>query len=193
MLRLIGMGLAAAAVIGVLVAIGFYISPRDELEKSDTIIVISGGETVSRTLEAVRLYQEGWAPSLIFSGAALDPKSPSNARAMRAIAIEEGVPPDVIAVEESSQTTHQNANEVAAIIQALQHQQVILVTSPYHQRRASIEFEQRLGSDVSIINHSAIDHTWSRRWWWISPKGWYLTLTEIPKIAITSINQKVSE
>lgn len=193
MLKFLLVGLPALLVVGLLVLAGFYIAPQDQLERSDAIVVVSGGDTRLRTLKGIELYQRQLAPLLIFSGAASDPKSPSNAHAMRDIAIDAGVPPDVIALEEQAQTTQQNANQVSTIVRALQSNQIILVTSPYHQRRAAIEFKQRLGVETAIINHSAPDDAWSRAWWWTNPRGWYLTMTEMPKTLFALLNQQFSE
>lgn len=175
-------------VVGFMIAVGVYISPKNRLESSDAIVAISGGDTEARTREAVRLYQDGWAPRLIFSGAALDPDSPSNAKVMREMAVSSGVPPDVIEIDETSNNTRQNADQAADFIEAFGHKQIILVTSPYHQRRAFIEFDSRLGDDVTILNSPAPDTRWSKQLWWRSPFGWYVTASEIPKI-IYSLSQ----
>ena len=178
-------GGAAVAVFAGLVAIGVYISPQGELRRSDAIVAVSGGDTHARTMMAVELYEENWAPRLIFSGAANDPEGPSNAESMRQIAIDQGVPPDVISIDELSVNTRENADEVAYIVQALEYDRIILVTSPYHQRRAYIEFRSQLGDEVEIINYSALDERWSRRGWWRDPFGWYITLSEVPKVLYT--------
>lgn len=170
------------AVVGMGLALGVYISPKDELKKSDVIIAVSGGDTNARALEAVALYQEGWAPRIIYSGAAEDPESESNAAAMRNIAIEAGVSPDAITVEERSDNTRENAVRSAALVEALEYNSVILVTSPYHQRRSYIEFKAQLRNDVQIINHPAVDQRWSRSNWWRTPFGWRITLSEVPKV-----------
>lgn len=172
---LAGVGLAA------FFGLGFYLSPQSSLEKTDAIVAISGGETGSRAAEAIRLYQEGWAPKLIFSGDALDPNSPSNAAAMRSIALSAGVPPAAIVLEEDSADTNQNAAGVAAITKANNYRSIILVTSPYHQRRASVTFRRALGPEVRIINHSTTDQAWRRSRWWDSPYSQALTLAELQK------------
>lgn len=182
-------GLLLVVGVGLLAAAGFWLAPRTELTKADAIVAVSGGDTVSRAKEAIKLYQEGWAPVIIFSGAAKDPNSPSNAEAMRRIALAEGVPPDVILMDENSLTTKQNANEVALLLDVLNLKSIILVTSPYHQRRAYLEFRDRLDPGINILNHPAIDQTWGRRNWWLTPKGWYLTLTETPKTLFTQFIQ----
>lgn len=164
---------------------GVYISPKDPLKKSDVIVAVSGGDTTARTIEAVDLYQEGWAPQIIFSGAALDPNSESNASAMKEIAIGKGVPPDAINIEEGADNTRENASRAASLIKALEYESAILVTSPYHQRRAYIEFKNQLGPEYEIINRPAPDQRWSKSGWWRSPFGWYITASEIPKVIYT--------
>jgi uncharacterized SAM-binding protein YcdF (DUF218 family) len=167
---------------GALLAFGIYISPKDPLSRSDVVVAVSGGDTYARTMEAVRLYKNDWVSHMIFSGSALDPDSESNAAAMREIAINAGVSPEAITVEEESDNTRQNADRTAALIRALEYESMILVTSPYHQRRTYIEFKNQLARDVTIINHPAPDDRWSRRTWWRSPFGWYITASEAPKV-----------
>lgn len=189
-LRLLALPILAIAI---LVGIGFYIAPQNTLQKSDAIVAVSGGDTAARALEAVRIYQQHYAPLIIFSGAAQDPKSPSNARVMKDIAMAQGVPPDVIALDETSTSTRENAQQTGKIIKAFKQKRIILVTSPYHQRRASIDFKDELGKDIQVINHSAPDKTWSRKAWYLSPLGWYYTLTEIPKTLFTLFTYKLGE
>lgn len=148
---------------------------------ADAIIAVSGGDTTARTDEAVLLYQNGWAPKLIFSGAALDKSGPSNAEAMRRHAREAGVPDEDILTEEYGETTKQNAEKTQTIFEANNISSVILVTSPYHQRRAGLEFAKR-STGVSIRNHPARnDSQWSSVWW-ATPSGWYLAISELVKI-----------
>lgn len=188
-----------AAIVGVIVLLVFLhvgaqkIAAEDDLRKANAIVAISGGNTKARTLEAVRLYQNDWAPLLIFSGAAADPDAPSNAEQMREIAIENGVPPDAIVLDHFSTNTQENAAEVSVFTEALHIDKVILVTSPYHQARASIEFEQRLEQSIEIINHPAPDIDWSPELWWSTPRGWYLTVTELPKTIVAWARAQLME
>ncbi len=189
----ITLGLLAVIVLLLVVGffgLGFYLSPQSRLSKSDAIIAISGGETDSRTLEAVKLYQEGWAPHIIFSGAALDPNSPSNARAMRQIALARKVPDNAITLDETSTNTDQNAAGVGTLVKKYNYHKVILVTSPYHQRRASIDFRAALGSGVSILNHSTTDQAWRRAHWWATDYSRMLTFSELQKTIYTMLFEK---
>lgn len=145
------------------------------------IVAVSGGDTESRADEAIALYKNGWSDTLIFSGAAQDKTGPSNAAAMKVHAIKAGVPDSAIYLDEYSETTKQNAENTQTIFTKLNIKSVILVTSGYHQRRASLEFNKRT-HDVIILNHPVkTDNDWSF-WWWVTPHGWWLAASEIVKI-----------
>lgn len=172
--------LACCLVVGGLVGIGLFLSPQDDLVKADAIVAISGGDTQARTEEAIRLYRAGYAPLLVFSGAAFDTSGPSNAKSMQRMALEAGVESDHILIEEAAQNTTQNATGVAGLLADKHFGQIILVTSPYHQRRASILFHRAMPG-VKIINHSTVDKTWRRSAWWASDYSLNLTFSELRK------------
>lgn len=175
--------------------IGAYLAPNDlsgcELQpnakpscrRADAIVAISGGDTSARTAEAVKLYKAGWADKLIFSGAALDKTGPSNAAAMSREAEAAGVPPEDIILEEYGETTKENATNSHDLFEILGVQDVVLVTSGYHQRRASLEFNAR-ATNVTLRSHPVnTDGQWSA-FWWLTPSGWYLAISELIKIVV---------
>jgi len=185
-----GITLVVLAVVaaGLFFGVGFYLSPQSPLAKADAIVAISGGETDARTQEAVTLYQAGWAPHLIFSGAAADASGPSNARAMARAAESAGVPASAIQLDEASANTEQNAANVAGIIAQSHFHSIILVTSPYHQRRAYIEFRRALGHTFPIVNHSSYDQQWRRSDWWATAESRALTASELQKVAFELVS-----
>lgn len=147
----------------------------------DAIIAISGGDTGARSREAINLYQSGWARVLIFSGAAQDKDGPSNAFEMKQIALRSGVPESAIIIDEAASSTKENAENVQKIFNKLGTKTAILVTSGYHQRRASLTFN-KYTEGVEIINHPvSSDNDWSI-WWWMTPRGWWLVGSEIIRI-----------
>jgi len=152
-------------------------------EQADAIVAVSGGDTIARTREAIALYKKGWANKLIFSGAAQDKSGPSNAEVMRQEARNAGISDTVIITEEYSETTKQNAEKTQSIFERNNIHSVILVTSAYHQRRAGLEFEKR-SANVKVRNHPvANDNQWSG-WWWATPVGWYLAVSEFMKVML---------
>lgn len=146
----------------------------------DAIVAISGGDTDARTNTAIDLYKNGWAKTIVFSGAAQDKTGPSNASVMKNIAIKSGVAESNIFIDEYSATTKQNADNCDAIFKKEDIKSIILVTSGYHQRRASLEFN-RHATGVKIINHpTRNDKDWN--WaWFINPRGWWLATNEVAK------------
>jgi len=170
-----------ALALGLVLGIGYYLAPQSKLSHVDAIVAISGGETDARADEAVQLYRDGYATTIIFSGAAADPSGPSNARAMEERAVAEGVKPNQILLDEASANTAENATAVAKIVKDQEFHSIVLVTSPYHQRRADIEFSRAMGTGVKIINHSAFDQNWSRSRWWERGYNYPITLAELQK------------
>ena len=155
---------------------------REGCTAAEAIVVVSGGDTPARTKKAIELYKSGWAPRIIFSGAAEDKQGPSNAAAMQLDAIRQGIPPTAILIEEFSENTSENARRTQDLMQRNGIRDIILVTSGYHQRRANIEFSvYTQDNDVSIRNAPTNDRDWGW-WWWLTPRGWYLALSEFVKI-----------
>ncbi len=190
------------AVIVLIVGISWFLAPDNLMDCSktpseqsgcqaaDAIIAVSGGDTKARTQEAINLYKNGWASHLIFSGAALDTSGPSNAAVMRKQALAEGVPDDAITIEQQSQTTEQNAAKTSTILANKDIRSAIVVTSAYHMKRAMLEFE-REAPNVSFRAHPVeSDDQWSN-WWWLTPYGWYLAISEL--IKITAIKAGVGQ
>lgn len=195
---LAGLGAAVLVfVIGFFLVLPFYLGPDDlrtcgtkpdnvsldsSCHMSDAIVAISGGDTAARTDEAIRLYENGWASRVLFSGAAQDKTGPSNAEAMKRRAIRAGVPEKVITTEEYSVNTEENAKNTKKILTEYKLKRVILVTSSYHQRRASLEFRKRAGGDIVIINHPvAYDSQWTKQWY-ATPSGLWLAMSELIKV-----------
>jgi uncharacterized SAM-binding protein YcdF (DUF218 family) len=116
--------------------------------KSDVIVILSGGryldgslndEALWRTMTGVRLYQQGLAPRLLFTGGPCCGQSAS--ALMSNLAAELGVPKSAILLEEQSLRTSENAIQSAAILRMNGMRSAILVTSPLHMRRAQLAFE----------------------------------------------------
>jgi uncharacterized SAM-binding protein YcdF (DUF218 family) len=194
-------GTAVIFIALIIFGLGVFLAPDDlrgcsngpnanDCQAADAIVAVSGGDTTARTDEAIRLYKQNWAPLIIFSGAAQDTSGPSNAQAMRAHALDQGVPDSAILVEEFSRNTAENAANAAQVIAEHDLKRIILVTSAYHQRRASLEFSAKLGPTVTIVNHPvAQDRQWSSLWW-TTPGGWWLAIGEIVKIIAYFIGGK---
>ena len=170
-------------IIGYAVLVSLYLPVSDKLQKADAIVAVSGGDTQGRTKHAISLYKGGWAPRLIFSGAAADPKSASNAKVMMSIAAANGVPVSAISLDENSKDTKENAVKSKEVLGSAK--KIILVTSDYHQRRVHKEFVKAYGKEITFINSPAKDKYWGRKSWFLSPYGWWISVTEPAKLLFT--------
>lgn len=181
-------------VASVIIALSMYLQPNDFVgcdvtpvagsetcAPADAIVVVSGGDTKARTDAGIRLFNEGWATTLVLSGAAQDKSGPSNAAAMKLQAETAGIPESAIIIDEEAANTQQNAENAQSIFKERDFNDVILVTSGYHQRRASLEFNKR--ADTVIVRNYPVlsDSDWGW-YWWATPRGWWLAGGELAKI-----------
>lgn len=179
--------------VALVVSLSIYLQPNSfigcgskpventDCHKADAIVVVSGGDTSARAQAGIDLYKNGWADVIVFSGAAQDKSGPSNAAAMQLQAENAGVPESAILIDETSVNTQQNAENTKSIFKDNDFQDVILVTSGYHQRRASLEFNKR-ADGITIRNYPVVnDKDWSW-YWWATPRGWWLAGGEVVKI-----------
>lgn len=146
----------------------------------DAVVAISGGNTEVRANFAGQILSQGVAKNIVFSGANANPNVISDAETMRRAVKKMGVEDSKITLEKNARNTEQNAQLTAKIIKQNGWRRVVLVTSPYHQRRAFLEFSKALqGANVEIFNAPAkIDPDWRASTWFLSPRGWYLTMAE---------------
>jgi len=179
---LVGVLLSVGAAVGAFLGLGSWLAVEDPLAKSDAIVAISG-DTGARTNTAVALWKAGWAPIIIFSGAAIDPESVSSAEIMRREAVRQGVPESATLIEPNSTTTEENATEVAKLMTQRRLASAILVTSPWHQRRASIEFSRAFEPHaIKLRNYPARDPQWNAVLWWQHEPMRSQTLLELAKL-----------
>jgi uncharacterized SAM-binding protein YcdF (DUF218 family) len=158
-------------------------TPQPPPRPSDAIVVISGDEQMARFQEGVTLYQRGMGRYVVFSGAAFD-NGTSNADVMRALALQRGVPAAAILQEPLGEDTWGNAIYTREVLEAHGLRSAILVTSPYHARRAKLTFDAAYtGSGIQVTVHAAPDSQWRKLSWWQQPETRHLTFTELQKLA----------
>src|SRR5881409_2427425 len=179
---LVGILLSVGTGLTAFLLLGSWLAVEDPLEKVDAIVAISG-DTGARADTAITLWKAGWAPLIVFSGAAIDPESVSSAEIMRREAVRQGVPENATFIEPNSTTTEGNATEVAKLMTQRKLGSAILVTSPWHQRRASIEFSRAFEPHaIKLRNYPARDSQWNAVLWWQHEPMRSQTLLELAKL-----------
>ncbi len=160
--------------------LGYYLSPSDKITNADAIVVVSGDS--DRMKHAIDLYKQGLAPKLILSGAAKEGFT-SNALAMHLEASAAGIPDESVIMEEKATNTFENALYTKEIVKSQGMDNIILVSSPYHQRRVYETFKGIFkGNNIKLQNSPSTYSKWSPNSWWETNRELQLTQEEALKL-----------
>ena len=130
----------------------------DAPTRADAIVVFAGGAGESaqagggyqeRVKQAVDLYDAGYAPRMVFSSGFV--YAFKEAEIMRGLAIDLGVPADDIDIEEKAASTYQNVLFTRDIARQQGARRVLLVSSPYHMRRAVLTWRKQ-APDIEVVS-----------------------------------------
>jgi uncharacterized SAM-binding protein YcdF (DUF218 family) len=160
--------LLALAVVGresLLQWAGDFLIVNDALGRADAIIVV-GGNGPERVAESVRLLRAGFGQWLVISGGPYGDRH-NSAVTMRRQAMVYDLPADRVLVDDRAESTVDNARGSARLMQGPGLRTAIVVTSPYHTRRAAVIFShvfrrQGLGVRVTSVADGSFD---AHRWW----------------------------
>ncbi len=136
----------------------YSFSLADETVQADAAIVLGAAVFRSRPSpvfeerirHGVNLYHQGIVEALIFTGSIGRRDELSEAAVARNYAIQLGVPPNDIYIEELSTETFENLLEAKSIIDREGFVQILLVSDPLHMRRALT-----MASDIGISAYSS--------------------------------------
>ena len=135
-----------------------------EPQHADAIVVFGGGvgETgqagqgyEERVDYAVELYKKGFAKNLIFSSGAQS--TFPEPYVMKALAVSLDVPSDAIILEDRAASTYENVKFSGRILGERGWKKIILISSPYHMRRASLVF-RKIAPDKDVIYSSVANN-----------------------------------
>ena len=119
---------------------------RDEARPASAIVVLGAAQYVghpspvlrARLDHAIDLWRRGLAPRVIFTGGFGEHDTTSEAAVSQRYAIEHGVPPRAILIENAGRTTSESLQQVAELMDAEPSRAVILVSDPFHMLRLAI-------------------------------------------------------
>jgi uncharacterized SAM-binding protein YcdF (DUF218 family) len=125
---------------------------KADLQNADVIVVLEGGMypggelplfSLMRTVKGVELYKKGYANKILFSGCTGNP-NPSRIpeeNGMARVAVNLGVPPQAILLEDKSTRTYESALQTAEMMKKNNLTTALLVTSASHMKRSMLSFE----------------------------------------------------
>jgi uncharacterized SAM-binding protein YcdF (DUF218 family) len=181
--RLIAGSVAALALVGLAIlardAPARLLVVDDPPGPSDAIVVMAGDPGYERTTAAVALMRAENVATLILTGG--EPGPGDSAESLRAKALALGVPEAHIRVETTSHSTREAVLAVAPILQSLGARTATVVTSPYHQRRATAA-ARRAWPGIRVRSHAASPSAWTPQRWWGTSSGRRVVLSEYAKL-----------
>jgi uncharacterized SAM-binding protein YcdF (DUF218 family) len=162
------------AVLALFLNVGRWLIVEDPLHKATAIAVLSG-RMPDRALEAVRLYQQGYAPRVWLThstepGASLGKLSvhyEGEEQYDKQLLVHQGVPES--AIEVLDPPIINTADEMRTIGEALKKEKdgtVILVTSKVHTRRTRALWDRLSRQDGSAIVRGVSDDEYDAAHWW---------------------------
>ncbi|HZM53092.1 MAG TPA: YdcF family protein [Vicinamibacteria bacterium] len=145
----------------------------------DAVVVMAGDPDYERTAAAVALMRRENIATLILTGG--EPGPGDSAESLRARAIALGVPETRIHIETVSHSTHEAVLAVAPILQSIGARTATVVTSPYHQRRATAA-ARRAWPGVVVRARAAAPSAWRPERWWATAGGRRVVVSEYAKL-----------
>lgn len=143
--------LGILAVVLFFVLSGYFLTMNtDPLSKADVIVVLGSPSNAngkpstiqrSRVDKGIALYKQGLTNKLLFTGGAAWNEFVES-ETMKKYAVENGIPDAAILTETKSNNTDENAKFSYQILKEQRFSKVIVVTSPFHTRRAGFLYKQ---------------------------------------------------
>ncbi len=169
-----------------------YLSEQDSPENADLIFVF-GAKSTFRVEKAIDLFDRGYVPKILISGHGPfyegETQLPEADR-LSQFAIEHGVPKECLIIENESVTVPDNVKRSLNLLEKLDvnHKKIILVNSPFCQRRGWVHFQKfsPSGSELIRINTDKVSPQFSR-------DGWYKDMDGIKTVLKEFFGLRVSE
>ncbi len=158
-------------------AIGDALVIQDPPARVDVIHVIAGDDY--RTQYAIQLYQQGYARLLFFTGGWCTRHGYYHGAHARELALQAGVPPQAVAYDDSQVSSTYDEVLLLQKYLAASHptfQAVMVVSDPFHMRRARWTYRQILGRGFSILMAPVpfSQTPFKQQWWADRPSANYV-------------------
>ena len=159
----------------------------DDLAPAEFIYLL-GGDAHIRPVHAARLFRQGFAPRVVITGA---PEQPDSSNPVVQLLRIEGVPDSAVTslpLPPGAASTQDEGRALRDYLEENPAERVIVVTSPYHTRRARWTLRRELdGVPVEIRMSAAPDPRFDASNWWQNEEGFVAYLTEALKFVHTLV------
>jgi uncharacterized SAM-binding protein YcdF (DUF218 family) len=175
-------------------ASGAYLIISSELQPATAIVVLSGGDE-SRMKQALQLYNENYAKMIILTetGQTTEGYTQLYSFDMRIVLLSHGIPSGNILITDSRvSSTRDEALAVKNLMISQQMKSAIIVTDPYHTRRALDIFKENFaGTDIKLSIQPVQNSWYNSRTWFLKFDGWKFTILEYIKLIADKLHISV--
>ncbi len=173
--------------------VGNFLIVADPLEPADAVVVLGGGER-GRVAHAALLFNQSYADWFVVTNMPFDTPGVrlSYGELMKQEAIWQGVTEQyVLIIPGIVETTYDEAIAMQGLAQEREWRSLIVVTDPFHTRRARMAFREAFkGSGIAVAVRPVNEHWYRADAWWRSRGGLRMTWTEYAKLVLHLIGYK---
>ncbi|HLH72249.1 MAG TPA: YdcF family protein [Chloroflexota bacterium] len=166
-------------------AMGAALNVSPEIQHSDVIVVLGGGDG-DRERYAGALYKQGLASHVIATG------GPDGTTSAADALTRWGIPYRAVTLANGTQNTYQDALSTRHLMEANHWQTALLVTDPYHMRRSIWTFRSVLEGTTLEVQPAPVVGGWFQAdRWWTTEEGFAVVNEEYLKIAYYVIKGQI--
>ncbi|MBN1956504.1 MAG: YdcF family protein [Anaerolineae bacterium] len=166
--------------------LGRFLVVSDPLQPADALVPLAGGR--QRVVYGAELFNDGYARWFVATDMLLNVPGvrASYSELVQQEAVWQGVPRErILLLSRVADDTYQEAAFVRELAEEQGWQSLLVVTDPFHTRRARIMFRQVFAdSGVSVVIYPVSDHWYQPDSWWKSGDGLRETWMEYSKLAL---------
>jgi uncharacterized SAM-binding protein YcdF (DUF218 family) len=151
---------------------------------TDAIVILGGeSEGYSRTQHAVDLFNQGYAPRVVFSGGTMRDFGLACSSAQLSLEAAQGLglPENAVVISYEAQSTYDEAVNLARLAGEQGWRSLLVVTTPFHTRRAARTFRTLMPA-LSISVSAAPDPRFDASHWWRTEEGLVTVVNEVLKL-----------
>jgi len=165
-------------------AMGLFLIVSSGLEYANAIVVLSGGDE-SRMQEALNLYNQDYSHIIVLTetGNVVEGYDHLHSFDMRIELLHQGIPSgNILLTNQVVTSTEQEAEATKQLLITHQFISCIVVTDPYHTRRAYTIFKDVFAdTGIKVMIRPTSDHWYTADTWFIKLSGWRFTILEYVK------------
>ena len=166
------------------ITVGHFLTTVDAFSQVDAIVVLGGDDSdFFRVRQGVDLFNEGYAPVVVFSGGTL--KDAGIACSSAQLSLEAarllGLPADAAIIADGAQSTYDEALNIRRLARQQGWRSLIVITDLFHTRRAGRTFRTLL-PDMTKYLSAAPDPDYDADRWWRTEEGLVAVFSEVLKL-----------